>query len=211
MNKIRITSDDIARSDAADSAQASPVESEISTAQPIVLSRRLIPWIIGICCVGILVVLSALVFLFIQVTAQDHGVPPSAVAATELSMTELIGALRQKINEDLKSSAEMKSFIETIHPLVEFTGAAVKSINVRTVDGTDRVGKDGSNISEVECVITFHWEGPVQKNGYTEILYVIDAQGRQLKTYRYLDSTATVNLDNIDWFKLGQQLAPLFF
>jgi len=32
-----------------------------------------------------------------------------------------------------------------------------------------------------------------------------------LKTSRYLDSTAVMNLDNIDWFKLGLELAPLLF
>jgi hypothetical protein len=51
----------------------------------------------------------------------------------------------------------------------------------------------------------------VQKNGYTEVLYVWDMQANRLKTSRYLDTTALVNLDNIDWFKVGLEIAPFLF
>lgn len=189
--KIRITLDDIARRDAAASAHPSSREPGASTEGVMARSRRLIPWIIGLCSAGILVV----ALLFTQ--------------TREYSLSEWKEMQRKKINAELKSSPDVKSFIEEIHPLVKFTGAAVKSLDVRTVDGTDRVGRRGSNISELEYVVTFYWEGPVQKNGYTEILYIWDMQGNQIKTYRYLDSTATINLDNIDWKKVGMLLIPL--
>jgi hypothetical protein len=197
MEKIRITADDIARSDASAPVQPAPSEPEISISPAIVAPRRLMPWIVGVSGAGILVIALALAFFFTK--------------TREPSLDEWKDAERQHLNAELASSPKLKPYIENIHPLVTFTGAAVKSIAVTTVDGTKRTGKGGSNIAEVEFVVTYHWEGPVQKNGYTEVLYVWDMQGNRLKTSRYLDSTAVMNLDNIDWFKLGLELAPSLF
>ena len=95
--------------------------------------------------------------------------------------------------------------------MVTFTGAALESIAETTVDGSQPPEKGGSNIADVEFVVTYHWEGPVQKNGYTEVLSVMDKQANRLKTSRYVATSALINLDNIDWFQLGVELAPLFF
>ena len=197
MEKIRITADDIASIDAHSTAQPVSYEEPLSTPSPAALRRR-VPWPLAVCGAGAALVL-ALVLVFFLTRARD------------LTLDEWTDAERQHLNAELATSPKLKPYIESIHPLVTFTGAAVKSVSVTTVDGSTRTGKNGGNIAEVEFVVTYHWEGPVQKNGYTEVLYVWDMQANRLKTSRYLDTTAVMNLDNIDWFKLGMELGPLLF
>ena len=196
MEKIRITSDDLARADSPESAQAPPAPAEFSVTLPGAAPRRVLPWLAA-AGAGALVLALVLVFFL------GRG--------RELTLEAWTDAERQHLNAELAASPKLKTYIENIHPLVTFTGAAVKSIAATTVDGSRRTGKGGRNIAEVEYVVTYHWEGPVQKNGYTEVLYVWDMQANRLKTSRYLTTTALLNLDNIDWFKVGFEIAPFFF
>jgi hypothetical protein len=197
MEKIRITDDDIARADASTTIPQPPPAAEVSISPSFAAPRRLLAWIIGGGGAAAVVIVLGLTFFF----AKPH----------EPTLDEWKDAERQHLNAELAKSPKAKHYIENIHPLVTFTGAAVKSIAGTTVDGSKRTGKGGSNIAEVEFVVTYHWEGPVQKNGYTEVLYVWDMQANRLKTSRYLDTTALVNLDNIDWFKVGLEIAPFLF
>jgi len=193
MEKIRITADDIARAESPLPFTTPAIPGNLSNAR---LMQK--PWrIIAVGVATVVVLALALVFTLYR------GCDPT--------MVEWKDAQRQRMNAELASSPKLKPYIESIHPLVTFTGASLKTLSVKTVDGTERVGRGGSNIAEVEFVVTYHWEGPVQKNGYTEVLYVWDNQSNQLKYSRYLDTTATVNLDNIDWIEVGKALVPLLF
>jgi len=192
MEKIRITSDDVARARDGESGTEPPYP-------PInVAANRRAPLVIG-SSVGAIVVVLALLFIVLISNTRD-------ITVDEWKVME-----RKQLNAELSTSPKLKPYVEGIHPFVTFTGANIKSITATTIDGSNRAGKAGSNISELEFVVTYHWYGPVQENGYTEVLYVWDWQAKKLKKSRYLDSTAVVNLDNIDWFKVGMALAPLFF
>jgi hypothetical protein len=196
MEKIRINADDIARTDASALIPPPPASTPFLVNPASATLRRHLPWLIA---GGAAVIVLAFVLVFLVSKRR------------ELTLDEWKDAERQHLNIELATSAKLKPYIERIHPLVSFTGAAIKSIAVTTVDGSERTGKGGSNVAELEFIVTYHWEGPVQKNGYTEVLYVWDMQANRMKTSRYLDSTAVMNLDNIDWFKLGLEIAPLLF
>lgn len=197
MEKIRITTDDIARTDAPEPAPPPPPPTEIPLDPSLAAPRRLLPWLVAACGAAAIVILLGLAFFL----AKPH----------EATLDEWKDAERQHLNAELAKSRKLKPSIEDIHPLVTFTGAALKSIAETTVDGSQPPENGGSNIAEVEFVVTYHWEGPVQKNGYTEVLSVMDKQANRLKTSRYVATSALINLDNIDWFQLGLELAPLFF
>ena len=199
MEKIRITDDDVARVE---------TSSAFSTPQPTPPVKLLpdsptlsAPWFM-ISGGAAAAVILALVLIFSLSRGGRGGEP---------TMDEWKDAERRQVNSELAASSKVKPFIESIHPFVTFTGAAIKSLSVTTVDGSERVGIGGVNIAEIAFVVTYHWEGPVEKNGYTEVLYVWDNQANRLKTSRYLESNAAVNLDNIDWFTVGVELAPLLF
>ena len=197
MEKIRITTDDIARTDAPAPVPPPPPATEVPIDPSFAAPRRLVPWLVAACGIAALVL--------VLVLASSFAKP------RELTLEEWKDAERQHLNAELAKSPKLKPSIEDIHPLVTFTGAALKSIAETTVDGSQRPGKGGSNIAEVELVVTYHWEGPVQKNGYTEVLSVMDKQANRLKTSRYVATSALINFDNIDWFQLGVEIAPLFF
>ena len=159
--------------------------------------RRLVPWLVAACGTAALAMVLVVAFFL----TKPH----------EPTLDQWKDAERQHLNAELAKSPKLKPSIEDIHPLVTFTGAALKSIAETTVDGSQPPENGGSNIAEVEFVVTYHWEGPVQKNGYTEVLSVMDKQANRLKTSRCVATSALINLDNIDWFQLGLELAPLFF
>lgn len=206
MEKIRITEDDIAHISEPVNVQQPPVQvsgvqlpslpAGVPANSPVSTGGRLVPWLVAAAVAAI-----ATVSLLVAFSSRER----------EVSLDKWKDAERKRLNTEVATSPNSKQYIESIHPLVTFTGAAVKSLAVSTVDGSQRPGKNGNNIAEVEFVITYHWEGPVQKNGYTEVLYVWDKQVNRLKTSRYLNTTATMNLDDIDWFQLGFKLAPFLF
>ena len=190
--KICITADDIARNDVQAQTQLVPLmPAAAETSVKLWSSLRF--RIVTICTVAVLLGAFALAFFL--------------TAERTLSLEEWKDAELRQLNAELVTSKKLKPYIERIHPLVTFTGAGVKAITVSTVDGSKRVGKNGSNIAEVEFIVTYHWEGPVQKNGYTEVLYVWDMQANRLKTSRYLATSAVMNLDDIDWFTIGAEIA----
>jgi hypothetical protein len=93
--------------------------------------------------------------------------------------------------------------IEKAHVTVRAKSAKVTACTIRTVDGSDRVGRNGSNVSDVDWVITVVWDGRIQKVGYTELELVYDNQNRVTKNFKILKTNARVNVYEIDWPKLA--------
>jgi len=196
MEKIRIT-DDIARIDGPAPEPPPPPSMEVPIDPSFATPRRLLPWLVAACGTAALAMVLVVAFFL----TKPH----------EPTLDQWKDAERQHLNAELAKSPKLRPSIEDIHPLVTFTGAALESIAETTVDGSQPPENGGSNIAEVEFVVTYHREGPVQKNGYTEVLSVMDKQANRLKTSRYVATAALINFDNIDWFQLGVEIAPLFF
>jgi hypothetical protein len=96
--------------------------------------------------------------------------------------------------------------IEDAHVTVTAKSARVSSCTVRTVDGSSSAGRKGSNVSDVDLVITVFWDGWFQKDGYTEFRILYDNQNHKTKEAKYLKSNAMINLDTVDWFSVGFQI-----
>jgi hypothetical protein len=122
-----------------------------------------------------------------------------------------IGQERPKWSADISGSAKVKEFIENIHPLVTYKRAGIAAMRAVTIDGSNNAGRRGGNISEVEMLVTFYWEGPVTKDGFTEVRFNYDYQGRQLKARRFERSNAAINLETVDWIKVGAVIGTLLF
>ena len=112
---------------------------------------------------------------------------------------------------EISGSAKIKEFIERIHPLVTYKRAVISAMRAVTIDGSNNAGRRGGNISEVEMLVTFYWEGPVTKDGFTEVRFNYDYQGRQLKARHFERSNAAINLETVDWFKVGVVIGTLLF
>lgn len=99
--------------------------------------------------------------------------------------------------------------IADAHVTVTVTSATVSACRVYTVDGSNKAGKNDSNISEIDIVYTVNWHGIIQKNGFTEFELDYDYINKKVKDAKYLRSNALINLDTVDWFGVGEELGAL--
>jgi len=111
--------------------------------------------------------------------------------------------ISQLNRELLDRNNAIRKRIEHAHVTVTSTGAKVSSCAIRTVDGSQRAGKRGSNIGQVDVVITVFWNGYIQKNGFTEFEVVYDAQNNKVKETKFLKSNANFNWETVNWYKVG--------
>lgn len=88
----------------------------------------------------------------------------------------------------------------------EFRGATIKRVDCITFDGKDYLGGDLRNLNEFKVHLIWRWEGPLVKDGYTEMIFIQDAQTGIIKRHQFLNSNATINLaqemEKIDWKKV---------
>ena len=129
-----------------------------------------------------------------------------------LSTEQWVAKERVSLGQQLSQDPGVRGWIEGIHPLVTFKKATVKSMRpTRTVDGSDKPGTGGRNISEVELVVTYEWSGPITTNGYTDVRHIVDWNAHKIRGTEFLDTNAAINLDDVDWFGLGIVLGEAIF
>jgi hypothetical protein len=195
--KIRITSDDIARLAEPAPIPQQPGRSSAPTVQasaaPLLPSRAKKTLLLAGSGVAVIFILILLISVF------------GSENVDTWTRHE-----RDKLNTELNTSPKAKSFIEDAQPFSKYTGATVKSVVATTIDGTQNAGRGGSNIAEEVFVVTFHWKSPLEDNGYTEVRFTYDKQADVLKKTEYLDSNALINLNTVDWYKVGFALGTLF-
>lgn len=190
-DKIVITSDDVAcvRIAPATFTQAAPMQQR-SQGLPIAA-------VLGVCAVITLIAVLGLVL---------------ATWATGPSMEQWIAQERVRLGQQLSQDPGVRGWIEGIHPLVTFKKATVKSMRpARTVDGSDKPGPSGRNVSEVELVVTYEWSGPITTDGYTDVRHIVDWHAHKIRENEFLDTNATINLEDVDWFGLGMVLGEAIF
>ena len=195
--KIKISWDEVERVGADAPAPAGTPRSEEGLPPLPPPRRRVIwPWVVG--GAGFLL----LMLIVLTVTRfERRGQTVDAWVANE----------RPQWAAEISGSATVKKYIEDIHPMVTYKRAAISEMRAVTVDGSNNAGPRGENISEVEVLVTFYWEGPVTKDGFTEVRFNYDYQGRQLKSQRFEQSNAKINLATVDWFKVGVALGTLLY
>ena len=195
--KIRITSEDIARVQDPTPLPSQPGQGFIppseGSSNPIPSSRAKRNLLVG--GGGV-----ALVFILILLFPSLGGRSVDSWTRYE----------KEELTKVFNTNPKAKSFIEDAQPSCKYTGATVKSVIATTIDGSQRAGKNGDNIAEEIFVVTFHWTGQLQDNGYTEVRFTYDKQANVLKKTEYISSNALVNLHTVDWYKVGFALGTLF-
>jgi len=123
------------------------------------------------------------------------------------SSEESVDSYRQKViaavNQDLMNpDSAARRRVESAHMTVTAKRAYVSSCIVQTVDGSNRVGKNGNNISGINVVITVIWDGWIHKDGFTELQIEYNPQ-TQARSTRFLRSNAVFNWETVDWSSVG--------
>ena len=108
-----------------------------------------------------------------------------------------------------KPDSKLKKRIEDAHLTVTVKSTSVVRCDVTTVDGSDRVGKDDSNIAKVSLLIRFNWEGIIDR-GYTDLQIVYDVRNDRLEKSEIDHTTALVNVeDPTFWYGVGTIISSL--
>jgi len=190
-DKIIITSDDV--------ASVRIASTTFPSAAPMQQRGQRVPIaaVLGVCAaIGLIAVIGIML----------------ATRAAGLSMEQWVAQERVSLGQQLSQDPGVRGWIESIHPLVTFKKATVKSMRpTRTVDGSDKPGPGGRNISEVELVVTYEWSGPITTDGYTDVRHIVDWSAHKIRGNEFLDTNAAINLDDVDWFGLGMVLGEAIF
>lgn len=201
--KIKISWEEVERVDAA----AKPSEMGVATSQvppgpPPGIKPAGWLWLVG----GAAALFLILVVVAVGVSKKKGGDPAPAQTVEAWLARE-----RPQWAGQISGSAEIKAFVENIHPWVTYKRAVISEMHAVTIDGSNIAGRQGENISEVEMLVTFYWEGPVTKDGFTEVRFNYDYQGQQFKGQRFERTNAKINLATVDWFKVGIAIGMLLF
>lgn len=118
----------------------------------------------------------------------------------------------QKTNAELANpESGLRKYIQDAHLTVTVSKAYVKDCAVTTIDGSDRVGNDFSNLDEVSLTIRFYWDGIVERDGHTDLKLAYDVRAGKVKTAEIGETTAKINItDPKFWFGVGEALALCF-
>ncbi len=101
-----------------------------------------------------------------------------------------------------KPSSPLRQRVEQAHQTVTVTSVKVVRCEISTRDGSNSAGDNDSNVSAIEVLLRFYWEGFID-NGYTDLKITHDAVND--RTECVMDyTTAAINLEDPDfWFDLG--------
>ena len=99
--------------------------------------------------------------------------------------------------------------VEEKHGTVTVKNVEIKHYSVQTVDGGNLVRGDGGNISEHKLVLRFWWDGIIHENGHTDIGFVINREGKCVKTWTD-DTDALIDLEDPNfWYGVGAALGSM--
>lgn len=94
--------------------------------------------------------------------------------------------------------------IENAHATVTVKSGHVKTLQVETVDGSNKVGQNGENISRAHLVITVRWDGIIHQNGYTDIYLLLDMQQMSVLEAKIIGTNAWINFEDPElWTAAG--------
>ena len=110
----------------------------------------------------------------------------------------------QEVNAELaKPGSKLKKRIEDAHLTVKVKSTRIVRCDVTTVDGSNRAGKDDSNIDKVSMLIRFNWEGIID-TGYTDLRLEYDVKNDRLLKSEIDHTTALVNAEDPSfWHGVG--------
>ena len=118
----------------------------------------------------------------------------------------------QKTNAELANpESGLRKYIEDAHLSVTVSKAYVRDCAVTTVDGSNLVGNEFSNLDEVSLTIRFYWDGILDRDGHTDLNLTYDVRAEKVKNAEMGESTAIINIkDPKFWLGVGEALALCF-
>ncbi len=102
-----------------------------------------------------------------------------------------------------KPDSKWKKLIEDAHLTVTVKSTRIVRCDVKTVDGSDKAGKDNSNIDKVSMVIRFNWQGQVFGPGFSDLRIEYDGQNDKVLTSKIVETSARITIDDDLLWNLG--------
>ena len=102
-----------------------------------------------------------------------------------------------------KPDSKWKKLIEDAHLTVTVVSTRIVRCDVKTVDGSDKAGKDNSNIDKVSMVIRFNWQGQVFGPGFSDLRIEYDGQNDKVLTSKIVETSAKITIDDDLLWNLG--------
>ena len=161
---------------------------------------------IGIAAVALLCI------TVIGVMASMSGpiVPGISRIIRERTVSDYRAEVIRGINAELlQPDSKLKKRIEDAHLTVKVKSTSIVRCDVTTIDGSDKAGKDDSNIDKVSMLIRFNWEGIID-TGYTDLLLAYDVRNDRLIKSEIDHTTALVNSEDAEfWWNVGAAVGTL--
>ena len=133
-----------------------------------------------------------------------YGHGPDRIVTQVKTVEQYRAEIGERINSQLSDSNHAwRKYVEDAHLSVKVVKAYVNRCSVSTIDGSALAGMNDSNISEIDLVIRFFWEGMIDE-GHTDLEIVIDKRADKILKAEIIDTTAIVNTaDPNFWKELG--------
>ena len=133
-----------------------------------------------IACIGIVAIVGA----------------PQAVSSNERTVSDYRAETIREVESELATpDSKLRKRIEAAHLTVTVKSTRIVRCDVTTVDGSDRAGKDDSNIDKVSMLIRFNWEGFID-SGYTDLRLEYDVKNDRVLKSEIDHTTALVNAED---------------
>ncbi len=145
-----------------------------------------------ITCIGVMAIVGG-----------DNYSPPIFSSKERTVSDYRVEQIREVETELAKPNSKLKKRIEDAHLTVTVKSTNIVHCDVTTVDGSDRAGKDDSNIDKVSMLIRFNWKGKID-TGYTDLRLVYDVKNDRLEKSEIEYTTALINVEDPSfWYGVG--------
>ena len=130
------------------------------------------------------------------------------------SSGESVEQYKKKATSEINAALQDKTHairkrIEQAHMTVTVKTARVTGFDVTTLDGSDKAGKNGSNIKTTTIEITAYWDGLIHKDGFTEFVIEYDVQYDKVVSAKIGRTNALFNAEEVNWYEVGTVIGTL--
>ncbi len=127
------------------------------------------------------------------------------------TVEELQDEVISSVDRELQNpSCAVRRRIESAHATVNVTSACVTGCSIITMDGSNKVGRNQSNIREIQIELTFRWDGVFHKGGQTVLRVDLDGQTNKVIRSKIARTDAMVNTEDPNfWYGVGMLAGTL--
>lgn len=119
----------------------------------------------------------------------ENGEIIDSTSMKESKSKEIESEIEAKINYELSEYAQ--SIFTSIHPTGTVNSFKLNSVNCNWRNGYKTANKD--DIVSVEWRFTLYWEGPITKDGYTQISHKYDCEVERIVEQNIIQTNGITN------------------